>query len=861
MPNGTSLQEIRRRLREEAGEQPSSVQPSQDGPGFGVSGLFRVLRAPQQALITGPLREIGLARQEQRPLSPVDLIRAGVRGVREDVTGREAVEAFGLEGKTATGTGLALELIADPLWFLAPAKVARLIGLPAGVQALKATRAGQVVTRGIQASPTVQRLGRALVTDYGKPKEFVRAQDQLMNKLGAPISDLSERMQKTLTLPEQRRVTQFMEPQEWKKLRSGEIVAKNDPRVGRSLRKGDKGREQVLLAAQKAGENAQEINKLGRESVGLFSDLHDELLEAGVLERWNKLKSPLVGGYRRRLYRIFEGEGSALQHLKGLLPTERAIAERAAQKAAGMTRSAKRMRIDPKEYAPRQRMTPELDKAYGLINEAPYHVAKGELIARHAIATRTFFNEVAKRFSKDSVEAGFRALPKTKALGPLAGRAVPDAIYDDIMKRFERPGEIARMWKQGVGWWKYGKVIINPASNARNMISNTMLAHVAGLAPFKIHRYAQGARSLFKHDKWYQEAQREGASFLQDTFVGAELPQLLADTVPGLQSGLAQGFGKLRKVLRGPAKVYQFEEQLFKMAFYIDKRKAGVGVRASIEAAEEALFNYRKVPDFIDKLRTTGLVPFVTFTYKAIPATVRGLAQRPAVFNQYGNIFRIFEDREKPALRRLLPGYMREGWMQLPTEKAGEVELLNLNYILPFTDVFELLGGGGPPTAGEQQPRAIRSLQEIAKRSPPLQVGAAIVFGADPFTGKEFRTPEDWGEWVTNFLAPPIAPGGYAFREISAAARGVPLRPLSPRAEPRELGQTIRAGIFGLRTRTINLAEQRRWRHYELTQEMMTLQRDLKYLRRARGKMDEQERQDGMKEVYDRIRALTSEYA
>ena len=64
------------------------------------------------------------------------------------------------------------------------------------------------------------------------------------------------------------------------------------------------------------------------------------------------------------------------------------------------------------------------------------------------------------------------------------------------------------------------------------------------------------------------------------------------------------------------------------------KREQGLAPKLAAQEAEKWLFNYRKVPYFIDVLRgskggfmgmlgfLSGAYPFITFSYKAIPRVV-----------------------------------------------------------------------------------------------------------------------------------------------------------------------------------------------------------------------------------------------
>lgn len=139
-----------------------------------------------------------------------------------------------------------------------------------------------------------------------------------------------------------------------------------------------------------------------------------------------------------------------------------------------------------------------------------------------------------------------------------------------------------------------------------------------------------------------------------------------------------------------------------------------------MKAAEDALFNYRKVPKFIDEIRTWGVAPFASFPYFAVPATAKALAHRPAAVNRYGNIFRSFEDRETSAREReVLPRYMTDGWARLPTEDPqGRAQYVNVRYLLPFGDLSDVAH------LGEEGGRNAQPF--VSQRMPAVQLAAAF---------------------------------------------------------------------------------------------------------------------------------------
>ena len=337
--------------------------------------------------------------------------------------------------------------------------------------------------------------------------------------------------------------------------------------------------------------------------------------------------------------------------------------------------------------------------------------------------------------------------------------------------------------------------------------------------------------------------------------MGVEIPKLLqsAETFQALEHGARGWLGRVGAKVRGAlgkaGDAYQAEEQWFKMSFYIDKRMAGAVPKAAADAAETALFNYRRVPWLVDTLRQYGVVPFLVFPFKALPATAKAVAQRPAAISRYGHLFRSFEapKAQAEAERAVLPEYMQDAWMRLPGADAnGRVRYLNLEYILPFGDIGETFSGGGFGGRGGQK-SAFLSV-------PFADLAAAIISGRDPFTDQEIaKRPGGWPSYLWSFVTPPLM--GRSGQELLSAAKGVPVNVLSRRAEPRSLTQAMLASFAGLRITPVDLEESRDQRLRDLSFEIRELRADARRWQRAKW-ITEDERDDGIAEYVERIRVV-----
>ena len=778
------------------------------------------------------------ALQEGRTVTGPELLSGSREAVREDLSFRDVAKEAGLTGSVATAAGLLGDLILDPLWVATPAKLARAAKLP---EAMRAARVPQAVDAITKTKPG-QAVGRALITDFGKPKAFIELSEQHHREVSGAVEsavDLGRRIAK-LQPDEQRHVRDYM------------------------IAGSDKSRQAVLASTRKAGLDDNAVGTLAHEAMTRDVELGQSLVDVGLMSESTFQK--WAGKHLRREFTKHESPQAYISDLAKKDPDAAALMESRLKQRSGFVGRTSPLRERLEFLKERQDLPPESLRQLGEILEAAHPVAKGQALAGQAAATRRFLNTVDKKFAVPAQDLskgrfapaeGYSLIPNDKGYGPLAGKYVPDAIHRDVAQLVKRPGKLDRFWRQGVGWWKYNKVVLNPSTHARNVMSNFVLADLAGLAPFKVHRYVQGARSLAKKDTWYQEA-KEAGTFLTDTFVGIEIPKLLdaAESFQQLQRGtggfLARAGRKVKGAVAKAGDAYQAKEQWFKMSFFIDQRMKGLNPKAAADAAETALFNYRRVPWLVDNLRRYGAVPFLTFPYKALPATVKAIAQRPAAMSRYGHIIRTFEAPKEEQAREqsALPDYMQDGWMRLPDEDAqGRVQYLNLEYILPWGDIGQafstsgFLGKGGSKSAFLSVPGA--------------DLAAAMVTGIDPFTNQEVtKRPGGWRRYVWNFAVPPLA--GSAAQEFSAAFKGTPVNKLSQRAEPRSLTQAVLGNFFGLRITPVDIEESRLYKLRDLTfdidEERMTMRRW------GRSKwVSEEERQEALAESADRIREIVAQ--
>jgi len=864
-----------RLLREqEAGRVPSVPRPKV--PRGTLGSIMKGLRTPQQALVLGPALAVQESIQEGTPLTLGSMIRGGREAVREDLSFKEMATRGGLEGKTAAGVGLAGDLLLDPLLLLSPVKVAKAVGTAARIpQASRALGVTSALDRLKETAP-VQALGRAFVQDFGKSDTYKALRRNLLKDeektaqtalaLGKNIHELGPESELLLR--------EFMEASPIYTRHKPWGLSDESQKLYRYERVDPTGRKKPLTAkafkdfrariiARAPQEQQASLRQLAELSEKEFKKVGEKLVGVGLLN-----KEALRGG------------GYSPRHFVNIEKGKPSLRKRRPDGDGGYRVP---LQIGDTGWARQKDFLSADDiKAYGGETLPSYSVAKQLASENQAALRGEFFQEIAEgdwTLPLGEVAAGYKALPKKESLGALSGRHVDKAIYHELMTMGASP---PTAWQKGLGMWKYGKVVLNPASHGRNITSNFILADLAGLAPWKVHRYLDAFRSLSKKDEFYELAEKHG-THLTNTFIGEEMSLGLknAKELDQLQGGIASTFGrfkdKTKALLRKPGAAYHKEEQWFKQAFFIDHMKNAIRkggkplsalseaqkatfAKAASDAAQEALFDYRNLPDAVSKMRRWGVVPFIAFPYKAITATGRAAANRPAALGRYGHLEHAFEPSKEEQIseRTALPEYMQKSWMRLPEgipylkDEDGQARYLNLQYILPWSDLGEVaddvqegnvlggyLGTGGP--------------QSSFLNIPAANLVSSIVTGVNPFTTRNIEDePGGFAQYFTDFILPPLA--GRGQREIRASIAGEPVDPMSRYGEAKQVAETVAANIFGFRTRPVNITRSRRIGIQRLSREASEVRSTIRNIQRSR--LSRAKKESAIKDQMDEIREI-----
>ena len=675
--------------------------------------------------------------------------------------------------------GVALDIAVDPLTYspLAPASIVSKVAKIPGV-----AKVASKVADTVASTRFAQELGTRFVFRFGQDPIYRTMDERRIKNIGVGTEQI-------MTL-------------------------------ARPIAKLNKEAQRRIAEARKAGNLEtlpDDLKALARPAFDELDKLGKEAVDAGLLSAEKYEEN--VGRYLARFYESKELEGPASKALKGIFP-------------------AKPLRIDLARFKSRQDIPEEIRQAMGEILEAGYPTAKAMVQLKNAVENAKFFTQVAKTFV-GKLEDGFVALPKTDRLGELSGKAVPAPIADSINEIIRTKTNYEKITEPIVASFKFGKVILNPATHARNMVSNLFLNEWEGLNPLKpsgIKAYATAAKEMATKGPLYREAKAAGLGL--DSFAASEIKGYLTD------SAVKKLGPAITSKLDAIANVYQKEEEFAKMAQYIFQRTENkLSSEEAWKIAERATFNYAQVTPSIRWLRTTlfGL-PFITFTAKVTPQVARTVYKRPTSISNIGKIKNAIENQTNPeelkAEREDEADWIRDGfYVKLPfKDEEGRSAYFDLTYILPFGDLVsgQLFESGISRETGLPENAA----RTILRKSPAANLIAELVTNQDFYGNKIFKNSDsspkkaaDYFRHIVKTYLPPLladqVPGGYrsdterrlgTIHTAVKKARGIEEGGLQTRTLMQEMLKVV-----GIKISPIDLALQSKYGERERIKALQTL--------------------------------------
>lgn len=458
-------------------------------------------------------------------------------------------------------------------------------------------------------------------------------------------------------------------------------------------------------------------------------------------------------------------------------------------------------------------------------------------------------------------------------------------------------GALVEGHKKLLNMWKVSKTVLTPIAHMNNFVSNMLMGHLMGHnVPREMYRGLKmsnlrnmeiRAKQLSKAGK-FQEANAILQGMKQDEFYkyfaemrdakmsdsslwATELrtDDLLEELRKADRKQSSSEFGRIGRLLgagyeavsKGYKKVERFAggwyekgDLLFKMGAFVDARMQGMSANDAVKYAYEAYFDYGNLSPVAKMLKDSGIVPFVSYIYNAIPALGRAITQHPERVAVVGLILEamhlasigaVYGPDETVAKREAIdmatPEYMQsrglgglfrtrilnplgsDANLQTPQGSLAKNQYVDLSRMLPGSDLWEVSGKGisdidfnlGVP--GEL-------LFTLLNQSPIINFATTVSTGQNPQLGYTLnnggnldvpavreRISDEIGNllWTTFVPNLPFIPGTPTAKNIgeALAAKGWlgdygDKTGLDSVGLPKSLGVAV-AGSFGLKFRDV----------------------------------------------------------
>lgn len=271
---------------------------------------------------------------------------------------------------------------------------------------------------------------------------------------------------------------------------------------------------------------------------------------------------------------------------------------------------------------------------------------------------------------------------------------------------------------------------------------------------------------------------------------GKHLTSSAARVITSGKPDNAGAFGWMNPMLHTALKAYQMEDEVFRMALYLRRREQGVTAEQAAVEAREHFMDYDIEAPWVNLARRSFL-PFIAYTYRAVPMLAKAIAHRPWKVAKYAIMTQAFdalsyaflglddddEDRERRSLRKEEQGHIWFGtprMLRLPVnDKFGNPLFLDFRRWVLGGDTFDL-----------NQGQSAIPIFPFLQPGGPLAIAAELYLNRQAFTGQDIANPltdtgmdraESVGSYLWKAWMPSAAwiPGSWYWDRIGDAINGV----------------------------------------------------------------------------------------
>ncbi len=537
----------------------------------------------------------------------------------------------------------------------------------------------------------------------------------------------------------------------------------------------------------------------------------------------------------------------------------------------------RKVRLFGSEFKRRKDLSKEVRQKLGELEDAAFNVAETYRLISNDLATGRLYDRIAKNpalASSEQVEGWVQvprdAIPGTALTGKrgsgvmkfgnLAGMWLDPEVYNDLVMthKYAQPST----WKTILTQWKISKTIRNPTVHINNMISNF---HLVDMADVPMTTFVQGLYDMKKKTDIYKLAQTNG--IFGQGFYGIEIQKMLN---PALELAAKQNNPLLMAweiVRRGDnymKRLYQVEDDIFRMAVFKDRIDKGLTPDEAAQEAKEWLIDYDISAEWIQKARNSVL-PFSSYPYRALGRIAKTAATKPWKLAKYYALYMSInalssalggggDDERKE--RAVMPEYGKgktwfgsEKMIKMPFKDAfGQPLYFDISRKVPGADIFDTTEKGALP------------FPIVFSLGGPLDIAFSLYKNRDSFTGKDITSKTDTAGEVAGKVADylykqympnnPIMPFSYSQQKIVDAFKGRPDAIGRQYSVPSAIASTV-----GFKTTPIDVPKMRVIEARKIEAEIHKVQGDIFKLNldRSRNRVDEDDYNEQMKNNKNKI--------
>lgn len=464
--------------------------------------------------------------------------------------------------------------------------------------------------------------------------------------------------------------------------------------------------------------------------------------------------------------------------------------------------------------------------------------------------------------------------------GALAGKYVRPEIWRDLaeLDKMHNPN----MWQRVLTQWKLNKTARSPVVHMNNILSNFAFMD---LADIRLQDLVRGLYAYYHKDADFRDALEHGAfgaDMVSQELKRQVLKPLLDEMVAEMQGGRSsvEGtlgvlgklsfslFKRVRALDQKMVDVYRLEDEVFRMATYMRRRSLGDDARTAAHTSREQFLNYDIRAPGINFLRRTFL-PFIAYTYRAVPVLAQSIATRPWKLAKYYTIAHLANEmayfatgdddeeeyRERQSFRDEQSGYtwiLTPRMMRMPWRDAyGNPVFLDIRRWIPAGDIFDVAQGS-----------SAWAVNAPLQFGGPLMLAAEFALNKTAFDGRAITNDltdtsgdkvEKAAAWLWKSWMPSAAwiPGGWYWDKVGRAISGQRDRNQRPYSIPQAV-----ASSFGIKLQSQDIETNFEYRQMDFERVMRALALEAKTLGKdlARGYISEPAYRREMRRIQEKQR-------